>query len=297
MDGFENARRRIEECEKHRPKFICCMGPTGPTGPAGGPTGPTGPQGLIGATGSTGPTGPTGVADTIAVRNTTTGDPGTDASVTDVSGGPNHILDFVIPRGFDGVDGIDGPTGPTGATGPTGPQGLIGATGPTGPTGVCECRCQSNGQLVINGGMENRTNDKPTNWIFTNPDGITSVTSQGRVHSGSWAVNIEGDSAIEQTVPIGGCGCFYILSFFARGEGSQVGLTASVVFETPNGPISGGTIAVRQQDMTNSNRDFAFYQLVTSASPMNTTAITIKFLVNSNGGQSLDLDDVSLIVA
>lgn len=52
MDGFEKARKKIEECEKHRPKVIFCVGPTGPTGP-------TGPQGLIGLTGATGPTGPT----------------------------------------------------------------------------------------------------------------------------------------------------------------------------------------------------------------------------------------------
>ena len=145
--------------------------------------------------------------------------------------------------------------------------------------------------------MENRANNKPTDWIFTNPDGISSVNSQGRVHSESWAVNIEDGSAIEQIIPISGCGCFYILSFFARGEGSEVGLTATVEFETDNGPVNGGTIVVRQQDITNSNRDFAFYQLVTSSSPMNTTAIRIRFLVNADGNQSLDLDDVSLIVA
>lgn len=145
--------------------------------------------------------------------------------------------------------------------------------------------------------MENRANNKPTDWIFTNPNGISSVNSQGRVHSGSWAVNIEDDSAIEQIIPISGCGCFYILSFFARGEGSEVGLTATVEFETDNGTVNGGTISIRQQDITNSNRDFAFYQIVTTASPMNTTAIRIKFLVNAEGNQSLDLDDVSLIVA
>ena len=115
-------------------------GPTGPTGATGltgptGPTGATGPTGPTGATGLTGPTGPTGTADTITIRNTTTGDPGTDASVTDVSGGPNHILDFVIPRGFDGEDGQDG------ATGPTGPTGATGATGPTGPTGSTGATC------------------------------------------------------------------------------------------------------------------------------------------------------------
>lgn len=82
-----------------------------------------------------GPTGPTGVAETLAVGTTTTGDAGTDAIVTDVTGGPNHVFDFVIPRGFDGEDGVDGPTGPTGATGATGPTEPTGATGATGPTG------------------------------------------------------------------------------------------------------------------------------------------------------------------
>ena len=104
-------------------------------------------------------------------------------------------------------------------------------------------------------------------------------------------------SAIIQTIPTTNSGCFYQLSFFARGEGSQVGFTATVTFETTTGPIIGGTISVRQQDITNSNRDFAFYQLVTSSSPANTTGITIKFLVNASGNQSLDLDDVSLIVS
>ena len=37
-------------------------------------------------------------------------------------------------------------------------------------------------------------------------------------------------------------------------------------------------------------------QLITSKSPSNTTSITVKFLVNAFGEQSLDLDDVSLTV-
>ena len=185
-------------------------------------------------------------------------------------------------------------TGPTGATGATGPTG---ATGATGPMGRCECRCQSIGQMVLNGGMEFRDNGKPTDWTFTNPNGITSITGQGRVHSGSWAVNIEDGSAIEQTIPVTTCGCYFILSFFARGEGSQVGLNVSVVFNTSEGTVYGGSIIVRQQDITSSNRDFAFYQLVTSAAPAGVTSVTIKFLVDAEGEQSLDLDDVSLVVA
>ena len=82
--------------------------------------------GVFGPTGPTGPTGPAGAA-TIIVGQTTTGDPGTQASVENVGTAQNVILDFTIPQG---IDGATGPTGPTGATGETG------ATGPTGPTGA-----------------------------------------------------------------------------------------------------------------------------------------------------------------
>ncbi len=51
---------------------------------------------------------------------------------------------------------------------------------------------------------------------------------------------------------------------------------------------------VRNQDITNSNRDFAYYRLITTQAPVGTTAIKIEFIVEANGNQSLDLDDVSL---
>lgn len=89
--------------------------------------------------GPTGPTGPTGPANgTITVRNTTTAEAGTPASVTNAGDEQNVILDFVIPKGYDGIDGATGPTGATGVQGiqgPTGPTGSAGITGPTGPTG------------------------------------------------------------------------------------------------------------------------------------------------------------------
>lgn len=59
-DGFEDARRIIEEAKRFRPMGICCpnnngggAGPTGATGPVGptGPTGATGPQGIQGIQG------------------------------------------------------------------------------------------------------------------------------------------------------------------------------------------------------------------------------------------------------
>ena len=84
--------------------------------------------------GPTGPTGPAGPA-TITVGNTTTGDPGTRASVTNVGTNENAILNFTIPAGVQGTTGPEGPTGPTGPRGLTGPQGSIGLQGPAGPTG------------------------------------------------------------------------------------------------------------------------------------------------------------------
>ena len=74
------------------------------------PKGDTGATGATGATGSTGPQGPAGpagqdgAAATITVGSTTTGNAGTNASVTNSGTSAAAILDFVIPRGADGAD-------------------------------------------------------------------------------------------------------------------------------------------------------------------------------------------------
>ena len=85
--------------------------------------------------GPTGPTGPSGPA-TITVGTTTTGDPGTLASVTNSGTLENVVLDFTIPVGATGPTGPAGIAGATGPTGPAGVDGIDGATGPTGPTGA-----------------------------------------------------------------------------------------------------------------------------------------------------------------
>ncbi len=61
--------------------FVIPAGATGPQGPQGTP-GPTGPQGPQGTAGVTGPTGNTGPAPSFAIGTVTTGEPGTNASVT-----------------------------------------------------------------------------------------------------------------------------------------------------------------------------------------------------------------------
>lgn len=156
------------------------QGIQGIQGPVG-PVGPVGPTGATGATGPTGATGATGAPATVAVGVTTTGLPGTDATVVNSGTLSDAILDFTIPRGDVGETGPTGPQGPagdaatvtvgttttgdpgtsasvvnsgtssaavfeftiprgdtgaTGATGPAGPEGPQGPIGPIGPTGV-----------------------------------------------------------------------------------------------------------------------------------------------------------------
>ncbi len=66
---------------------------------------PQGPQGLAGVTGPMGPTGPTGAAATITIGTVTTGDPGTEATVTNSGTTEEAVFDFVIPRGEPGGGG------------------------------------------------------------------------------------------------------------------------------------------------------------------------------------------------
>jgi len=96
------------------------QGPTGAQGPAG-VTGPTG-SGITGATGSQ---GLTGNAASIRVGSTTTGSPGSTASVFNTGTSSNVILNFVIPQGQQGPAGQPGSGGGTGGTPLSGPTGQI----------------------------------------------------------------------------------------------------------------------------------------------------------------------------
>ena len=112
-------------------------GPQGTQGPKGEPgdPGPQGPKGPQGPQGEPGETGPAGQTATITVGATTTGEPGTEAQVTNSGTAQDAILNFTIPQGVQGPKGDTGPQGPKGDTGETGPQGPKGDTGETGPQG------------------------------------------------------------------------------------------------------------------------------------------------------------------
>ena len=167
---FDNKIKKILDCGKQCNCTPIIVGPTGPTGPQG--------------------------PASIAVGVTTTTDPGTNASVTNVGTDDNVILNFNIPRGETGpigLQGIQGPTGPTGPTGPQGLQGLQGIQGPTGPTGPT-------GPQGLQGlqGIQGPTGP-------TGPAGPTAIETYGRKYNTS-TDNISLETNIAQNIPLGNNG-------------------------------------------------------------------------------------------
>lgn len=87
-ESYQKALCKIEEYKRLNPQTCCCIPVPGPQGPA-----------------------------TITVGTTTTGEPGTDASVTNSGTAENVVLDFVIPQGETGAAGPQGEPGPQGEAG------------------------------------------------------------------------------------------------------------------------------------------------------------------------------------
>ena len=167
---FDNKIKKILDCGKQCNCTPIIVGPTGPTGPQG--------------------------PASIAVGVTTTTDPGTNASVTNVGTNDNVILNFNIPKGETGPigpQGIPGTEGPTGPTGPQGLQGLQGIQGPTGPTGPA-------GPQGLQGlqGIQGPTGP-------TGPAGPTAIETYGRKYNTS-TDNISLETNIAQNIPLGNNG-------------------------------------------------------------------------------------------
>lgn len=103
------------------------QGPAGNTGPAGaqGAQGVPGIQGLQGPAGPQGIQGPTGAAATATAGTTTTGLPGSSASVVNAGTTSDAVFNFTIPRGDQGPSGPQGIAGPGVVPGGTAGQVLI----------------------------------------------------------------------------------------------------------------------------------------------------------------------------
>lgn len=150
--------------------------------------------------------------------------------------------------------------------------------------------------MIVNGGMEAFEDGIPTGWSAEEPFLVSTVSQQGRVHTGEYAVHLADGAVLYQEIDLTP-GCFYRLAFFARGEGSQVSVAARVIYRNAQGKCTEGLrITVRGQDMVNANRVFAYYQGIASAAPEDAVAVRIEFAVTANGGQGMDLDDVSFAV-
>lgn len=89
------------------PEKVWMQGPPGPPGPKGdkGDPGPQGEPGEQGKDGSPGAKGDPGAAATVSVGTVTTGEPGTDAIVTNSGTENAAVFDFTIPRGETGAGG------------------------------------------------------------------------------------------------------------------------------------------------------------------------------------------------
>lgn len=228
-------------CSGSFPKKVCyVLGPTGPTGPAG--------------------------AATIAVGQTTTGAPGTSASVTNTGTAENVVLSFTIPRGNTGDTGAIGPQGPQGVQGPQGNTGLTGETGPTGPTGPA------------------------------GPPGTSAVATFGRKYDNA-TNNITLEANVSQTIPLGStgpnsgittgtqnaltineAGTYKVDYFFSGSPSTDANVTVEINQNTT--PIGSTTIV--KDTTTNNDSDFVGSSINSFAAGDNislsiesTTAVTI----------------------
>ena len=171
-----------------------------------------GPPGVTGAVGATGATGATGMAATVQVGTTTTGAPGTNASVTNTGTESNAVLNFVIPAGATGANGADGATGADGTAatvqvgttttgapgtnaivtntgtesnavlnfvipaGATGANGADGATGADGTAATVQVGTTTTGAPGTNASVTNTGTESNAVLNFVIPAGATGAT-------------------------------------------------------------------------------------------------------------------------
>ena len=110
----------------HKEELKGAKGDKGDTGATGakGEKGDTGAKGDKGEKGDTGATGANGITPTLKVGSTSTGNAGTNASVTMTDNNNVYTLNFVIPKGEKGDTGAKGDAGAKGQDGVKGADGI-----------------------------------------------------------------------------------------------------------------------------------------------------------------------------
>ena len=110
----------------HKEELKGAKGDKGDTGATGakGEKGDTGAKGDKGEKGDTGATGANGITPTLKVGSTTTGNAGTNATVTMTDSNNVYTLNFVIPKGVKGDTGAKGEAGVKGQDGAKGADGI-----------------------------------------------------------------------------------------------------------------------------------------------------------------------------
>lgn len=171
-----------------------------------GATGPAGPTGATGAAGPTGATGPAGTAATATAGSTTTGVPGSSASVTNVGTVNAAVFDFVIPRGDVGATGAQGIQGIQGIPGPVGP----GSGDVNGPASAVDNRVVffdgTTGKLIKDSGLtlagtntgDNATNTQYSGLAASKQNTLVSGTSIKTVNS----ISLLGSGDIALVIPV-----------------------------------------------------------------------------------------------
>ena len=145
--------------------------------------------------------------------------------------------------------------------------------------------------------METFAANVPTGWSINEEELAEKDTAQGNVHAGQSSVRLYDGAVLTQDIALYG-GCYYAFSFFARGNGAQVQLEATVTFLSEQAlATNAATILIRMQDLPNDNREFGYYRTITTLAPENALAARISFTVTANSEQSMNLDDVSFSVA
>ena len=107
----------------HKEELKGAKGDKGDTG-ATGAKGEKGDTGAKGDKGDTGATGANGITPTLKVGSTSTGNAGTNASVTMTDNNNVYTLNFVIPKGEKGDTGAKGDAGVKGQDGAKGADGI-----------------------------------------------------------------------------------------------------------------------------------------------------------------------------